>query len=425
MLRAGVTRLAPLLMAATMLAGTTARADQIFVSSSAPIDENASRGRKPGTGKANRETGEIAIGDVFFSGSLIAGGVYNDNIYSSRFNKTSDIGVNLTPSFSLRRDVGLHSTQLNASMNNQFYVRNSDGNVHSGQLSLSHVYEVERDLIVYLQGHVGRNVNQTPLQSVDSTFQFKPAYYNEEYFSGSVEKSFDRISVGLGASVLGQQYEDFADTAGRRYYTKDLNGVNKTVTGRVGYAITPVIQAFIQPSYNWQSFDNSLYDAHGYSLTAGLRSDRIGLFRGEIFGGYQAQRFENLNIDSKGPTFGGSISWFPTRDWTFTASLSQSYGLTQGLAYQGGTGRSTSANLSANYVASRTLNAGGSIFYSRSGYGQSNLQQDSYGAGLQVNYMFTAHLGMNAGYTFTRVNYSQGDGGYDRNLFTLGASGRF
>lgn len=418
-------RLVPVLMAATMLAATTARADQIFVSSQAPIDEDPGKGRKPTSGKANRENGEIAIGDVLFSGSLIAGGVYNDNLYSSRFNKTSDTGFNLTPSFSLRREVGLHSTSLNASMNNQFYVRNSDGNVHSGGLSLSHVYEVERDLIVYLQGHVGRNVNQAPIQSINSSFQFKPAYYNEEYFSGSVEKSFDRISVGLGASVLGQQYDDFSDTAGRRYYTKDLNGVNKTVTGRVGYAITPVIQAFIQPSYNWQNFDNSRYDAHGYSVTAGLRSDRIGLFRGEIYGGYQEQRFENLNVDSKGPTFGGSISWFPTRDWTFTAGLSQSYGLTQGVAYQGGTGRSTSGSLSATYLVSRTLNASGSLTYGRSSYSQSNLQQDTFGAGVQVNYMFTAHLGMNAGYSFTRVNYSQGQGGYDRNLITLGASGRF
>jgi hypothetical protein len=412
-------------MAATMLAATAARADQIFVSSSAPIDEDPSRGRKPSTGKASRENGELAIGDILFSGSLIAGGVYNDNLYSSRFNKTSDFGYNLSPSFTLHRDVGLHSTTLSGSMNNQFYVRNSDGNVNSGGLSLSHVYEVERDLIVYLQGHVGRNVNQTPIQTVNSAFQFKPAYYNEEYFSGSVEKSFDRISVGVGASVLGQQYEDFSDTTGRRYYTKDYNGTNKMVTARVGYAITPVIQAFVQPSYNWQNFDNRLYDSSGYSLTAGLRSDRIGLFRGEVYGGYQEQTFDNLNVTSKGPTFGGSISYFPTRDWTFSASLSQSYGLTQGVAYQGGTGRSTSGSLSANYIVSRTLNASGSVFYGRASYSRSNLEQASLGAGLQVNYMFTAHLGMNAGYSFTRVNYSQGQGGYDRNMITLGANARF
>ncbi len=410
---------------AAALSPTVARADQIFVTSTAPIDANPSAGRKPSTGKATRDDGSVTIGDVLFNGNLIAGGVYNDNLYSSRFNKVSDVGFNIAPNFTLRRDVGVHSTTVTGNWNSQLYTNNSNANVNTGALAMSHVYEVQRDLIVFLQGHVSRNQNLAPFQAIDPKIQLEPSYYNEEYFSGSVEKSFDRFSIGGGASIVAQQYQSFSDTAGNRFSARGLDGTNTTVTGRFGYAVTPLIQAYIQPSYNWQTFQNSALNAQGYSIVGGLRSDRIGLFRGDIFGGYQTQRVDLTGQSSSGPTFGGAVSWYPTRDLTFRASLSQSYGLTSGVAFQGSTARSTVASLSATYEFSRTMTSTASLSYSESSFGQTALQQQTWTAGAQVNYMFTSHLGVNAGYTFTRVSYSLGYGGYDRNLITLGASGRF
>ncbi|MFO1150469.1 MAG: outer membrane beta-barrel protein [Alsobacter sp.] len=418
----GTTALATVLV---LLAAGPVAAQSVFVSSNAPIDAKPTDGRRPASAKANSETGAMTFGDFIVSGQLIAGGVYNDNLYQSRYNKVSDWGINFQPSFKVDRSVGLHTTSLTGVLSSQFYLNNSNGNTTTGNLALSHIYEVQRDLVAYVQGHVARNLNTNPSIYTGLNVRLDPSYFNEEYLSGSLEKSFDRFSVGMGAQILGQQYDNISDTAGRRYQLNGNDGTATTVIARFGYAVTPTIKAFVQPSYNWQNFNASLNNSQGYTIVAGLQTDRIGLFRGEIYGGFASQDFTNLNRTRTAPTFGGSISYFPTRDLTFTASLTQNFGLTQGVAFQGGTGQTTTASLSAQYAFSQTLTLGANIGYSQISYDQSAQKQEQWGAGVTANYMFSAHLGVNAGYSFTRVEYNIGPGGYDRNLVTLGATARF
>ncbi len=412
------------LAALMALSSSAAQAQSVFPSYSAPIDANPTKGRAPASAKGNAENGVMTIGDVLFSGSLIAGGVYNDNLYSTRFRKVSDVGLYVAPSFNLRRDDGLHSTSVSGYANSQFYANNSNANVTTGALSATHLYEVQRDLIVYLQGSVSRNLNATS-QAYGSGFKVSPITYTQEFAAGSIEKSFDRISVGLGGYFLAQQHENVQTATGFNLPRQGLNGNSQTIVGRIGYAVTPLLQAFIQPTYNWQSFDNPLNDSQGYTVTAGLRTDRIGLFRGEIFGGYRHQTFDNLNQRSSGPTFGGNVSWYPTRDLTFTARVAQSYGLTEGEAFQGGTGVTTSASLSASYVFSNVITTGAYISYSQQDSNNLRGKQNLYTAGTSLNYMFTNHLGVNLGYSFTKVSYANGPGGYQRNLVTIGTSARF
>jgi hypothetical protein len=424
-------------MGATGLAGTAVLAvlvlssqapvlaQSVFVSSTAPIDSNPTSGRRPASAKANSEAGAMTFGDFIVSGQVIAGGVYNDNLYQSRYNKVSDWGINFQPSFKVERSVGLHTTTLTGVLSSQFYLNNSNANTTTGALALDHVYEVQRDLIAYVQGHVSRNINANPPVYTGLNAQLDPSYFNEEFLSGSLEKSFDRISVGVGGQILGQQYSNVSDSLGNRYRLSGQDGTASTAVVRIGYAITPIVKAFIQPSYNWQSFNNNIYNSQGYSVVAGLQTDRIGLFRGQIYAGYSQQDFTNLNRTRSAPTFGGSISYYPTREITFTASLAQNYGLTPGVAFQGGTGQTTTASLGVNYAFSQTLNLGANVSYAQTAYGGSAQKQDQWGAGVNANYMFTQHLGVNAGYSFTRVDYSLGGGGYDRNLVTLGATGRF
>ena len=259
----------------------------------------------------------ITIGDVLFSGNLIAGGVYNDNLYSTRFRKVPDTGFYLAPSFNLRR--GRRSARhLGVRLRQQPVLRQKlERQLHTGGLSANHIYEVQRDLIVYLQGSVSRNPTRRPRptdRDSSPSLDLQPGIA-----SGSIEKSFDRISVGLGGYFLAQQHENIQTATGFNVPQQGLNGNSKDFVGRVGYAVTPMLQAFIQPTYNWQSFDNPLNDSQGYTITAGLRTDRIGLFRGEIFGGYRHQTFDNVNQRSSGPTFGGNVSWYPTRELTLNA----------------------------------------------------------------------------------------------------------
>ena len=84
--------------------------------------------------------------------------------------------------------------------------------------------------------------------------------------------------------------------------------------------------AFVEPSVNWRVNEGVFSDTRGQRIVAGLGSDYIGLFRGEVFGGYQRQTSPNPGAkDNDGVVFGGSISYYPTRALTFTLSLDQSF----------------------------------------------------------------------------------------------------
>ena len=58
-----------------------------------------------------------------------------------------------------------------------------------------------------------------------------------------------------------------------------------------------------------------------------MGSDRISLFNGEIFAGYAQQRFDDPTIGEVSiPVVGGRVSWYRTRDLTFTFSGDRTFG---------------------------------------------------------------------------------------------------
>src|SRR5262249_58424604 len=77
-----------------------------------------------------------------------------------------------------------------------------------------------------------------------------------------------------------------------------LDGTNYWVTGRIGKNFTPQIYAFAEASGIFQRFNNSTFDTNGYRVTGGVGSaDPESLFRGEVYGGYQAQhQLDGLGI---------------------------------------------------------------------------------------------------------------------------------
>ena len=70
-------------------------------------------------------------------------------------------------------------------------------------------------------------------------------------------------------------------------------------------------------------------NSHGYRAVAGIGSDLISLFRGEVFAGYQNQKFDQATAGTvSDPVVGGRLSWYPTRFVTLTVSADQTFGTT-------------------------------------------------------------------------------------------------
>jgi hypothetical protein len=176
-------------------------------------------------------------------------------------------------------------------------------------------------------------------------------------------------------------------------------------------------------------FNRSDYDPQGYRVIGGIDSDRISLFRGEVYAGYQAQNFDDLRIEgAEGSAFGGRLFWYPTRDLTVTAVVDQSLSASvpdSGTFVLPDITYATTASLRATWSVFHNLLATAQIGYQFVDYEHRPREDDVWRANLGLTYMMTPRLGLVADYDYTVLDSNVPDASYNRNRVTLGARAQF
>jgi hypothetical protein len=165
-------------------------------------------------------------------------------------------------------------------------------------------------------------------------------------------------------------------------------------------------------------------------LVAGLNSDLIGLFRGEVHAGYQRQTSPSAAFAATGaPTFGASLSYYPTAYLTLTAALDRAYAFsaTAPLTASGAPAAGPDllqAHLQADYGFAAYWRASASASWARTT--SPGARQSAWGGGAQLAYDFWRNLGLTLGYQFARLSAGgQGLGGYSQNVTTLGVTYKY
>ena len=160
-----------------------------------------------------------------------------------------------------------------------------------------------------------------------NTYLTTPLKYTQGYGSTSLQKYFGAFFTAIGGSVTGTAYEDVKDNLGNTIDEHFQNGTVTTANGRVGYYISPITYTYVEPSYNWQRYVASSLNSEGDRIVGGIGFDRISLFRGEIYGGYATQWFQNPTIATTSiPVVGGRLTWLPTPLLTFTVTADRAFG---------------------------------------------------------------------------------------------------
>ncbi|HEY8161032.1 MAG TPA: outer membrane beta-barrel protein [Methylocystis sp.] len=373
-------------------------------STSAEAALGASTGPKPDTG--------IPLRGWMFYPSFLSGAVFTDNLYQLPKKRIAGVGFRVSPSLQGFLDNGLHRSTLYFMADVLVYPGqggltaftptptnyNTPTNV-SGQVGFSHIWSPREDLAFSVDvdytrqngvigpGYVGspKMVNIPSTGVVSNTPQFTNQY--TAYMSA--EKKFaDRWFV---RGTTGAQYLAYDSRPSEPYLSTWLYGANffRASDGlaymaslRGGYWLTPQVYGFIEPSANSRFYQNSFLDTNGYRIIAGLGSDMIGLFRGEIYGGYQQQmRSQGYFDPTSSPAFGARIFYYPTRYIKVTASVDQplssglnkpaiAFGFPVWSALHRGVAASISrtliVRLQADYALSEYWTA-----YVRGGYGES------------------------------------------------------
>jgi hypothetical protein len=259
--------------------------------------------------------------------------------------------------------------------------------------------------------------------------------------TASVEKNFDRVLLVLGETVNQTNYDDSMQ--------RGRDGTIYTTTGRLGYWITPYLNAYVQGSGDWRRYAaGDVFDSNGYRVVGGVATPQVGLLQGEVYGGYQAERYDNgLFSTVSSSVYGGKLSYFPTRYWTIklrvdrtisvsTLAPAPTVGLVApaspviGTAVFGtpllGTPMTvTTARLETDWGLWRLVSVSGRFGYDHATYTDSFRVDEAWYAGTKFNFNVWQAIGLSLDYQYTRLNSNVPLNSYYKNVIMLGAMYRY
>lgn len=393
--------------------------------------------KKPGD---TREYKPLQIGNWLVESGATLGAVYDTNLYSSRYNAKSANGVSVSPTVTGRLTDGVQNTTFYLQGDARRYTNADDITTLGGRVGIGNSVEIQRGTIWKALLQAGRaqddagSYNATGSGDGNSGIFVKPINSNSLFAATSLLSRVDYNqlsgfwSAGVSASLIRFEDASLSDGTTIDQSTRDTNSY--TVTGRLGWNIAPVAYAFLEPSATWQQTPNLTNgDTTNYRLTAGLGTDRINLMRGELFAGYARQMFNDLTDDAKNAfVYGGRLSWFPLKELTLNLSADDSIGVTA--ADNAGTAqvytshtKSIATNLS--YQFDRTILASLRAAFSNVEYKESGRKDDIVRAGADVDYMITGNLGIRLSYANVNVDSSSDLNSVQRDIYTIGVTGRF
>ncbi len=407
-------------------AGTQGWDQKLYYSSRHSLPTN------PIDGPSREYTG-VPLGDWMVYASVLTGVVWDDNVFQANQHPTKDWGARFRPSLEIVRNNGIHKSTVYGFIDARFYGQEDDANVVNGNLGASHVWEVQRDFVIKADLDYARrtDINNagTLLTSTGPVTIVSPLDYGMTSGSLSAQKSFGPVFVALGTVVTWTNYDDVTDTLGQHFDQDYRDHAIYTLSGRIGSWFSPVFYAFLEPSQNWRRFRYSGFDSEGQRIVAGVGSDRISLFRGELFAGYQRQEYSDPAIATiEGTVLGGRLFWYPTRDLVIAFDADRKLGdstlPSPGNPF-GSPVEATSFAARADYILTDTWSLSARFGYTNIEYKDSARSDDQWVAGTTMSYYIWRNMAATFEWQYVNLQSNFEDNSFERNVFTLGATYKY
>jgi Putative beta-barrel porin 2 len=417
----------------------------------------------------------VAVGAWKLYPKIFVGAVWDTNIDQdpNGILRTSRTSARAVPYLGGFYDGGIHKTFVYGVVDARFF----DADTLSATTGLTHRYEAMRDLIFnfsvnytrqtdiftnalnFNNGAIGPNISGTPETNIPTilnpfgvTPSVNPSAYNQYTGGASVLKTFDNAFVSVAGTVFHIAFDHIGSLPIGSPFSTSLDGTSYWVTGRVGYNVTPQVYVFAEPSGIFQRFNNSTFDTNGYRVVGGVGSaDPQSLFRGEIFGGYQAQEQihdsgvlvdangvplivngsgvpSGIPSDTNSATYGGRLAYYPTRYWTFVAQVDQTLGISTTLSPTLPAGiplRATNAILQTNYNISRWWWVGARVGYTQSKFFGFDRVDNGWMAGASFNYEVWRNLSLTLDYQYSTVHSDAVLSDFTRNVYSAGLTYKY
>jgi putative beta-barrel porin BBP2 len=280
--------------------------------------------------------------------------LYNDNFFQTPTNALSVGGIGVTPSMVAVWSNGIHTTTLYGNFDRQDYPSANGINTLDGRAGFTQRYEAMRDLIFTFNGNYAHQTLTTGLQnslqtsvggsvtlpngnilqqngavitpsgqvvgqaSSGSTVPLVADPSNQFTGTFTIDKLFNRAALSLSGSINRTEYENQSVTP---------NATTRTFTENASAWLGPLIYGYssgsvtttVDDAVNGPTGITPSLETTSYRVVAGLGTRLRELFVGTAYFGHQGS--ESGGATAEGNVYGGTLSYAPIPDLTFTGTV--------------------------------------------------------------------------------------------------------
>jgi hypothetical protein len=362
---------------------------------------------------------------------LHVGEVFDDNIFRNETDKKGDLITEIAPRLTLASDWNRHALSFQADANIGKHIFNPDEDYEdyalrsNGRLDITHSAS--------LDGGIGFEHLHEDRSSPDEEDGINPTQYTDLQGQLGFNKQFGRFQLRLESLIDRLNYRDderLVDGTVENINNDDRDRYELFGLTKLGYEVSPAFQPFIGGGYGIIRYDDKVDDngfnrsANRSNVVVGTDLDLGGVTQAQVYAGYMAQEPEDDRLSTiQGPEFGGSLTWNVTQLTTVTANVTRTIGTT---TLDGASGAlETGADLTIDHELRRNILLQLNGEWAQSDFNGIDRLDNTYGVGLQGNYLVNRYLALTAAYQYRTRDSTDSSEDFNQNLVTLGLTAHF
>lgn len=296
----------------------------------------------PSARKLAANSDAITVNGWSLSPTLRIYTLYSDNLFFSPQRPLSVPGVGITPGMTAEWSNGIHTTTLYGNLDRQTYPTQNEINTLDGRAGFTQKYEAMRDLIFTVNGNFNHQTWGSGLQNsllgaaatpattgsttgqvagqtnptTGSNVRVAVNPFNQYSGTFSIDKIFNRGIVSLSETVSRNEYES-------QVLVKNFN--RRQFNENASFWLGPLFYVYSNGSIGTVDTEGS-GSTTSYRILGGLGTRQFDLWRGSLYYGHQGSQSNSVGglssgFSAGGDIYGGSISYYPTPQLTFTATI--------------------------------------------------------------------------------------------------------
>jgi hypothetical protein len=425
----------------------------------------------PAGGSLGGANGALNFNGWLFFPSLKVFSVFTDNLYQAPTSPVKVAGVGILPSLVAEWSNGIHHTTLYGNAEVRDYTENS-ANIYDRQAGFVQRYEPMRDLLFTVLGDYTHKTNSNSLVSSIPDALASPGSTvlpngNIQLPNGTivsptgqpVSPSNQVANVAVGSTIITNPYDQYTAMASvfkvfNRAFVRLTETVSqtdyesqsalypnfgmRTFAGNGGFWFSPWLYAYSDGTQAVRTAPGS--NSTTYRAVGGIGSAKIGLFSGSAYIGHQGSDVENSGTFG-GNVYGGRLSYYPTREWTWTLTADQTDNIGTStassiLALNIGTQtpllvplssstRTTALALQTDYAISQQLSVTGRFGYTRVEFVDTTELEEAWLGYMALNYKVWRNMLLTLEYQYSQIIANVPLTSSTRNYLMLAATYKF